>query len=1338
MSRNMRTRKDSGEDHQDWLALVGISGPFLALPVLNRVWPTLEAVDPVWWPKMKAARIGGDHHPGPWVEFLLRGFCGWGEQLRTNGLDHLRIDVPEHGTSVEPDFVLVEPGTAAPQLLGMMLTPGQHPGTRPKNDAWPATPVDRMARLCRQHHVTLGLVTDGRWFALVAAPPQSVTSTAIFDTATWPEVSERPVVRAFYSLLERRRFFGVPDGDRLPELLRESLQRQAEVTGVLGAQVRRAVEMLVRAMSWHDLQALEQNRPGLAAARSHDVYRAAVTMVIRVVFLLYAEERRLLPADNDLYAASYSVRHLAERLELRSQEASEQDLEHSRSAWLQLLALSEAIHSGVTHDRLVLPTYDGPMFDPATHPWLADVWIDDRTVLHLLKAIRYVMLGRELRRLSFRALGVEQIGHVYESLLAYDARRSAEIMLGIEWGQGTATEVPLADLERHDRSGGTSLERAETLISLFGKKTDTSSRSLARRLTVSEEARAESTSLLYAAAGGDRELTARIIPYLGILRRDLRGLPLVIAPGALYMTASQDRANTGAHYTPPGFASEVVDGALSDLAYQPGPRETSGRSRWRVRPSAELLDLRIADIAVGSGAFLVAACRYLAQRLVEAWAEEGDRTAVKLVDAARRDGPPDDVEADPLTVRARRMIIERCLFGADINPMATEIARLSLWLIAMDPAKPFNFLDHHIVVGDSMIGIHALGQLRELHFDESAGRRLRGRWLGDPSRGVRDMVADLVKTRRELAAQPDDSLASVMEKSGKWRGVLSRTSSATLIADLISGAMLKNAGRPEHEMDEDVVAVAELARRITADIPGAVDQARELADRWLSVDLPDGGAPRVPLHWPLVFADIFDKGGFDGVVGNQPYLGGQGLTGALGRRYRELLVRWSGGGVRGSADLVAYFVMRSHDLVNTDGVTGLIATNTLWQGDSRQVSLDRLTDQGVTIRRATKSRQWPTSSASLQVCMVNTDRRLPASDTVIELDGSRVPGITPSLDVRSRVTGSAHRLAANSGLSFIGSYVLGLGFTMSPEEGLALIEKDERNREVLFPYLNGQDLNSRPDCSGSRYVINFHDWSEDRARTYPDCYDQVVRLVKPERDRNNRKVRRERWWQFAEQAPNLYRTIVGLDRVVVITRVSKTVMPVMVPTGQVISEMVVVFASEDTALLALLSSSPHYWWAVTRASSMRGDLRYTSSDVFETLARPELTAELRRLGDRLDTLRREMMLARHAGLTGTYNMVHDKGCHDEDVAELRDIHADIDRAVISAYGWADLALDHDFHDTRQGMRYTVGPAARQEILDRLLELNQARHAEDRRRAAERLPRQLRLGEGSEIPTSSTP
>ncbi len=143
---------------------------------------------------------------------------------------------------------------------------------------------------------------------------------------------------------------------------------------------------------------------------------------------------------------------------------------------------------------------------------------------------------------------------------------------------------------------------------------------------------------------------------------------------------------------------------------------------------------------------------------------------------------------------------------------------------------------------------------------------------------------------------------------------------------------------------------------------------------------------------------------------------------------------------------------------------------------------------------------------------------------------------------------------------------------------------------------------------------------------------------------------------------------------------------------------------------------------------MKGDLRYTPSDVFETLPLPAVTPEMRELGDRLDTFRRDLMLSRQVGLTATYNLVHDPKCADADIAELRDIHRAIDEAVVRAYGWTDLldsGLDHGFHDTRQGTRYTIGPVVRQEILDRLLELNHARYAAEVKAGLHDKPRKKR-------------
>ena len=253
-----------------------------------------------------------------------------------------------------------------------------------------------------------------------------------------------------------------------------------------------------------------------------------------------------------------------------------------------------------------------------------------------------------------------------------------------------------------------------------------------------------------------------------------------------------------------------------------------------------------------------------------------------------------------------------------------------------------------------------------------------------------------------------------------------------------------------------------------------------------------------------------------------------------------------------------------------------------------------------------------------------------------------------------------------------------------------------------------------PDCSASRWVINFHDWFEEKAKSYPDCYDQVYRLVRPERLKVSfSKSARERWWQYERRRPELYSAIAGLDRVIVITLHTKTVMPAMVPSKQVFSHALAVFATDDTGMLAFISSAPHYWWAISYGSTIKGDLRYTPSDVFEKLPMPSVTAEIRELGGRLDSFRREVTLGRQAGLTATYNLVHDQHCTDADIRELREIHRRTDEAVVRAYGWDDLlaaGLDHGFHETRQGMRYTVGVAVRQKILDRLLELNHERYA----------------------------
>ncbi|MDP9405589.1 MAG: restriction endonuclease, partial [Actinomycetota bacterium] len=516
-------------------------------------------------------------------------------------------------------------------------------------------------------------------------------------------------------------------------------------------------------------------------------------------------------------------------------------------------------------------------------------------------------------------------------------------------------------------------------------------------------------------------------------------------------------------------------------------------------------------------------------------------------------------------------------------------------------------------------------------------------------------------------------------------------------------------------------------------------RVRDLAEGWLverraavgeveEVEFRD----RDPFHWALELPEVWERGGFDAIVGNPPFQGGQKITGALGPGYRDFLIRWVAGGIRGSADLVAYFYLRAAQLLLRTGGFGLIATNTVAQGDTREVGLDQLAERGMTFHRAVASEPWP-GGANLEMASVWARRDGWAG--LVALDRALVAAITPALTVRSRVEGNARRLHANRERSFQGSNVLGMGFVLSAAEAEAMLADDAENAEVVRPYLVGEDLNSHPDGSPSRWVIDFRDWPEERARDYTGPFERVERLVRPERARNSYSdTARRRWWLFERPRPELARAIAPLDRCIVITRVSKVVQPMFVPTNLVMSEATVVFAYDDDAHFGLLSSGVHWWWAVTRASTMRNDVRYTPTDCFETLVQPDLTPAVGELGGALHAHRSALMLDRQEGLTKTYNRVHDPDEQPNDIVRLRELHVALDGAVRDAYGWADLDLGHGFHPTRFGVRYTFAPVPRQEVLDRLLELNHARYAEEVRQGLHGKPKARRpRGQAGALP-----
>jgi hypothetical protein len=498
-----------------------------------------------------------------------------------------------------------------------------------------------------------------------------------------------------------------------------------------------------------------------------------------------------------------------------------------------------------------------------------------------------------------------------------------------------------------------------------------------------------------------------------------------------------------------------------------------------------------------------------------------------------------------------------------------------------------------------------------------------------------------------------------------------------------------------------------------ADQRAAIAKLRDKANALLGT--------RRPFHWPLEFPEVFiegsvcdDHGGFDAIVGNPPFIGGQRITGALGTDYRGYLVEHLGGGRRGSADLSAYFFLQARQLLRSHGGFGLLATNTIAQGDTREVGLDRLVADGCTITRAVPSRRWP-GTASLEVAHLWVRRSTWNGQYI--LDDAPVAGITPFLMPPGAVQGTPYRLAANAGQSFQGSNVLGMGFVLAPEEAQTLIDTDPRNRDVLFPYLNGEDLNSRADQSPSRWVINFHDWPLERAETYPDCMRIVREKVKPGRDRlasgdSTAKDRARRWWQFARPTMNLYATITGMERVLVLCLVTQNIGFAFVPANQVFSHKLVVFPVDDWGRFALLQSNLHEPWARGYSSTLATALNYSPSDCFGTFPFPQTNAGLDTIGKRYYTRRQSIMLAYKEGLTKTYNRFHDRKEMAADIACLRELHVEMDCAAAAAYGWDDLDLGHGFHPTKQGMRFTISEAARREVLGRLLALNHECYAEE--------------------------
>ena len=506
----------------------------------------------------------------------------------------------------------------------------------------------------------------------------------------------------------------------------------------------------------------------------------------------------------------------------------------------------------------------------------------------------------------------------------------------------------------------------------------------------------------------------------------------------------------------------------------------------------------------------------------------------------------------------------------------------------------------------------------------------------------------------------------------------------------------------------------------------------------------DGGDRPVPaFHWEVEFPEVFDRenAGFDAFVGNPPFAGKNTISQAHHKHFPAWLSTFPGS--HGNADLVVYFFRRCFEGLHSGGTLGMIATNTIAQGDTRRVGLAWVAEHGGTIFNATRRRPWP-GAAAVIVSIVHVSRGMNAGSSAI-LDGAEVGGISAYL-----VPGGFHQdpntLASSEGMAFTGPIVLGMGFTFDDQVAEAtpvsemkrIIGESPECAPLIHPYIGGEELLNAPDLRHRRYVIAFGDRSEAEAKDFRPLFEIVERRVKPARAAitgtdGTAERRRTFWWQWGGgSTPALFAAMRGLDRLLMVPFTASNLCFAFVPSSTVIAGPHVAIALSTNGAFCSLQCRAHEVWVRFFSSSMKDDLRYSLSDCFVTFPFPrnwQSDPTLESAGQLYYDFRAAVMIRNDEGLTTIYNRFHDPDERAADILRLRELHADMDRAVLDAYGWKDLPTACDFlldwedpeDDADDGgprrkkkpWRYRWPDDVRDEVLARLLELNRQRAEEER-------------------------
>jgi hypothetical protein len=811
--------------------------------------------------------------------------------------------------------------------------------------------------------------------------------------------------------------------------------------------------------------------------------------------------------------------------------------------------------------------------------------------------------------------------------------------------------------------------------------------------------------------------------------------------------AGNERSKAGAHYTPEELVKPLIKHSL-EYIIEDKLKEAD--------PEKALLSITVCDAACGSGHILLSAARRIALQLaiLRETKATGGKTIVE--------------QPSPAYVRAAmRDVIRHCVYGVDKNEMAVELCKVALWLEAHVPGEPLNFLDHRIKWGDSIVGLAHKEELKKGIADEAfktlpgdekdmaqafakqnkQERKTRDQVTMNFAQHVDDKLADVLKEFDIWSQLPEQTPEQVETKAASYRKLIHSSTFERIktFADIQVGQFFITKTTTNKDKLVTDGKFNQMLRGVQS-IPSQV-----------MISTIELGENRL-FHWFIEFPEVFGRGGFDCVLGNPPYLGAKKIRGAYGDSFLNYLHDYYKAGAQ--TDLICYFINRNYSIIKESKYVSLITTNTITEGDTKSNSIDRIISQKGEIVFAVKSIPW-IGTANLSVSLISLVKGKWNKKKYI---GSKEVKRINSFFEDSIEFKRPYSLKVNENRLFKGNDFAGEGFIISKAEYNALMEANPENQNVLFPLINGKNINEDYELVNDRYIINYFNWSLDRARSYSDVFSIVEERVKPEREKFEpinswNKFVRENYWLFGAYRVALNEALAGKGNCFVTSVVTKYLNFSLVDTKFVFSNAVYVYSNNSFTEYSVLQCSLHNEWIRKYCSSLESRLRYTTTDGFETFAFPQsmnrdCRIELESIGESYHEHRKQLMPGIQLGLTKTYNLFHSNAITVQAVNEtdkqlvtlqkhlektpdtisfseaiqgilkLRELHVQMDEAVLEAYGWAvdsadgaAIQLRHDFYEVdylpeNDRVRFTIHPDARKEVLKRLLELNHKIHEEE--------------------------